>query len=83
MLPRYILLPFSCAHIEIQAKRAKPGLVTKTSIMLGVGETDEEVFKALHGIAMSCWGVGGWGVGGGSCNMQLYDRHHIHFTIVN
>ncbi|GAA5848762.1 hypothetical protein JCM3766R1_006594 [Sporobolomyces carnicolor] len=29
------------------AKEAKPGLITKTSIMLGVGETDEEVLQTL------------------------------------
>ncbi|SCZ98713.1 BZ3500_MvSof-1268-A1-R1_Chr7-1g09248 [Microbotryum saponariae] len=29
------------------AKQAKPGLITKTSIMLGVGETDEEVLDTL------------------------------------
>jgi lipoic acid synthetase len=31
------------------AKEAKPGLITKTSIMLGVGETDEEVVETLRG----------------------------------
>lgn len=30
-----------------EAKRAKPGLITKTSLMLGVGETDEQVEAAL------------------------------------
>eukprot|EP00047_Mylnosiga_fluctuans_P004011 m.232248 g.232248 ORF g.232248 m.232248 type:complete len:387 (+) comp12325_c0_seq1:43-1203(+) len=30
-----------------EAKRAKPGLITKTSIMLGVGELDDQVEKAL------------------------------------
>ncbi|KDE09088.1 lipoyl synthase [Microbotryum lychnidis-dioicae p1A1 Lamole] len=29
------------------AKEAKPGLITKTSIMLGVGETDEDVLETL------------------------------------
>ena len=29
------------------AKRAKPGLYTKTSIMLGLGETDEEVIQTM------------------------------------
>ncbi|SCV70894.1 BQ2448_3656 [Microbotryum intermedium] len=29
------------------AKEAQPGLITKTSIMLGVGETDEEVLETL------------------------------------
>ena len=31
------------------AKAAKDGLITKTSIMLGVGETDEEVMQTLRG----------------------------------
>ncbi len=31
------------------AKEAKPGLITKTSIMLGCGETDAEVKQALSG----------------------------------
>jgi hypothetical protein len=35
-----------------QAKRAKPGLITKTSIMLGVGEADDQVEKALVGWCM-------------------------------
>lgn len=30
------------------AKAAKPGLITKTSIMLGLGETDEQVLHALQ-----------------------------------
>lgn len=32
-----------------QAKEAKPGLITKTSLMLGVGETDEEILQTLKG----------------------------------
>lgn len=32
-----------------RAKEAQPGLITKTSIMLGVGETDEEVMQTLKG----------------------------------
>lgn len=30
------------------AKRAKPGLITKTSIMLGLGETEEQLWEALR-----------------------------------
>lgn len=30
------------------AKRAKPDLITKTSLMLGLGETDEQLWDALH-----------------------------------
>ena len=32
------------------AKKYKPTLVTKTSIMLGLGETDEQVRHAMQGI---------------------------------
>ena len=32
------------------AKRARPGLYTKTSMMLGLGETDDEVKRAMHDI---------------------------------
>lgn len=31
------------------AKEAKEGLITKTSLMLGVGETDEEIMQTLKG----------------------------------
>lgn len=31
------------------AKVAKPDLVTKSSIMLGLGETDDEVLQTLKG----------------------------------
>jgi len=30
------------------AKEAKPGLITKTSLMLGLGETDAQLFRALE-----------------------------------
>lgn len=36
------------------AKAAKDGLITKTSIMLGVGETDEEVMQTLRGESVQC-----------------------------
>lgn len=32
------------------AKEVKPTIVTKTSIMLGLGETDEEVLQTMKGI---------------------------------
>ena len=32
-----------------QAKKSVPGMVTKSSIMLGCGETDQEVLRALTG----------------------------------
>lgn len=31
------------------AKKVRPSLITKTSMMLGLGETDEEVMNALKG----------------------------------
>ena len=31
------------------AKRVRPGLVTKSSIMLGCGETDKQVLQTLKG----------------------------------
>lgn len=31
------------------AKEAKPGLITKTSMMLGFGETEEQIWHALRG----------------------------------
>lgn len=32
------------------AKQVKPDLITKSSIMLGVGETDTQVLQTLEGI---------------------------------
>jgi lipoic acid synthetase len=43
------------------AKEARPGLVTKTSIMLGLGETDEEVLatmEELRGVGVDCLTLG-------------------------
>lgn len=34
------------------AKEAKEGLITKTSLMLGVGETDEEILQTLKGASV-------------------------------
>lgn len=34
--------------VLVEAKRARPGLITKTSIMLGLGETDDDVMRALE-----------------------------------
>lgn len=36
------------------AKAAKPGLITKTSIMLGFGETEEQLWAALKGMLILC-----------------------------
>lgn len=36
-----------------RAKEAKEGLITKTSIMLGFGETEEQLWEALRGMAYS------------------------------
>ena len=44
-----------------KAKEAVPGLVTKTSIMLGLGETDEEVrrtMEELRGVGVDCLTLG-------------------------
>lgn len=35
-------------NVLIQAKKSNPALITKTSIMLGLGETDDEVKRTLH-----------------------------------
>ena len=32
------------------AKQVRPDVVTKSSIMLGLGETDEQVLKTMEGI---------------------------------
>lgn len=34
---------------HVKKVRGKEGIITKTSIMLGLGETEEEVFEALRG----------------------------------
>ena len=33
-------------------KECQPDMITKTSIMLGLGETDDEVLKTLEGILL-------------------------------
>jgi hypothetical protein len=38
---------FSSSSFSLQA--VVPTLVTKTSIMLGLGETDDQVLRAMHG----------------------------------
>ena len=43
------------------AKEVKPDLVTKTSIMLGLGETDEEIqvtMEELRGVGVDCLTLG-------------------------
>ena len=40
--------PYCCA----QAKRARPSIITKSSIMLGLGETDSEVLQAMRGATL-------------------------------
>lgn len=47
------------------AKEAKPGLITKTSIMLGVGETDEEVLQTLKGERVS------------PCSFQRFEEENL------
>ena len=42
-------------------QEVRPGLVTKTSIMLGLGETDEEVeqtMEELRGVGVDCLTLG-------------------------
>lgn len=36
--------------MHVQAKATCPSLITKTSIMLGMGETDEQIFQTLRGM---------------------------------
>ena len=63
------LIPYCCPHNRLvrdpranykqslsvleHAKQVKPDLVTKSSIMLGVGETDTQVLQALEGIVIN------------------------------
>ena len=35
------------------AKQVRPGLVTKSSIMLGCGETDKQVLQTLNGAQLT------------------------------
>ena len=42
------------------AKRYKQSLITKTSIQLGHGETDEQVMKTLEGMQMTLGHFGTW-----------------------
>ena len=47
----------SLLTLEEAKKRGPPGLVTKTSLMLGMGETDEEILqtmKDLRSIGVDC-----------------------------
>ena len=41
------------------AKFVKPSLVTKSSIMLGVGETDQQVLQTMKGEVNDGW-MDGW-----------------------
>lgn len=36
-------------HVLEMAKQVKPTLLTKSSIMLGFGETDEQILQTLKG----------------------------------
>merc|ERR1711936_590937 len=43
------------------AKKVRPNMVTKTSIMLGLGETDEEIrttMEELRGVGVDCLTLG-------------------------
>lgn len=39
-------------------KRVVPDMVTKSSLMLGMGETDDEVLQAMKGMNGSCVNLG-------------------------
>jgi lipoate synthase len=53
------------------AKKVKPGLYTKTSIMLGLGETDEEVIQTMK-VRAEIWKT--------SCLMSEPNKtHFVHF----
>ena len=39
-------------------KRVVPNMVTKSSLMLGMGETDDEVLQAMKGMNGSCVNLG-------------------------
>ena len=52
-----------CRGVPLTAlvQEVRPGLVTKTSIMLGLGETDEEVeqtMEELRGVGVDCLTLG-------------------------
>lgn len=54
-------------------KRIQPNMVTKSSLMLGLGETDDEVLQALNGIKRSI-----------SVNQLIYSNYNSHnFSFVN
>ena len=61
-----------------KAKEAVPGLVTKTSIMLGLGETDDEVrttMEELRGVGVDCLTLGQY--------MQPTKRHlKVHIAVM-
>lgn len=54
-------------------KRIQPNMVTKSSLMLGLGETDDEVLQALNGIKRSI-----------SVNQLIYSNYNSRtFSFVN
>ena len=51
----------SRSPVTALVQEVRPGLVTKTSIMLGLGETDEEVeqtMEELRGVGVDCLTLG-------------------------
>lgn len=45
----FLCLTRQSLNVLAHAKRVRPDVVTKTSIMLGLGETDEQVRKTMQG----------------------------------
>ena len=53
-------------------KRIQPNMVTKSSLMLGLGETDDEVLQAMKGIKHSIF-----------VNQSIYNSSNtIHFLLL-
>ncbi len=44
--------------VLMHAKQVEPTLITKTSLMLGFGEHDEEVMATLEGTSSACFNPG-------------------------
>ena len=63
-----------------KAKEAVPGLVTKTSIMLGLGETDEEVrttMEDLRGVGVDCLTLGQY-MQPTKRHLKVHEAHIFH-----
>ena len=63
-----------------KAKEAVPGQVTKTSIMLGLGETDEEVrttMEDLRGVGVDCLTLGQY-MQPTKRHLKVHEAHIFH-----